>query len=703
MRIDSVRVGSYGAMMDRGFVLGPGLNLFYGPNEAGKSTLRSFVTTTVFPKASLKYPTQKGSDSGSVAVTLLNGDVLVFQKEGRRSSGLGAELCNIDDREYLSVYSLAPEDLRDVKGIEKGEIRNRFLTVPGGADLPHAYETLDEERTKLLPDTKRSAKCEIAMLMRNEHELAMTVKRLQARESGDNHYSELAAKRNALKDELEKTNAKLRVCDENRTAAQRMTGRAEDFANLEKLAAREKELAYAEKTDAFRMRTLDSEIKRYSEELGAAAAELDILKKELNGSDPETFVRNKNRIERLNGMSAEYDFYRKQSEIRKKADKRRPAKHGFPTVPAIGAAVAVAGIIAAVFADAYAGAAAVAAGSAIAVLGSVRKKPASVSRNQYGTEDERIRYIEGFLEDIAKETGIERNGFRADTELLVFLLGKSKEYESADRKYAETEEKLTRAKEAAELYLAGFGGREGYDRAAKDSEELKAVRSKLEILRECTSRIEPGTAPDEETARNEYESVSEEQRRLLGELAGTEQMLKDIGSDVSVEEAITARSDAEDAVYAASYRWARLMLEKLILDEATSDAYGNGRPEVMNRADAYLSAMTDGRYRLNTDPRIAEISIVDNATSETKTAKEWSCGLEDQVKLAIKMSVALNLSREKPPVILDDVLLTSDSGRKANACKALSLLAEEIQVLYFTCDRETRDLIECSGAVIHDL
>ena len=31
-----------------------------------------------------------------------------------------------------------------MKAIEKGGIRNRFLTIPGGTDLPNAYDSLNE-------------------------------------------------------------------------------------------------------------------------------------------------------------------------------------------------------------------------------------------------------------------------------------------------------------------------------------------------------------------------------------------------------------------------------------------------------------------------------------------------------------------------------------------------------------------------------
>ncbi|MBQ2486399.1 MAG: hypothetical protein II518_05005, partial [Candidatus Methanomethylophilus sp.] len=213
----------------------------------------------------------------------------------------------------------------------------------------------------------------------------------------------------------------------------------------------------------------------------------------------------------------------------------------------------------------------------------------------------------------------------------------------------------------------------------------------------------PEAPVDTDTAESAYSTAQSNLSALKEELSSIDQALKDIGGDTSVEDALTASSDASDKVYDACYRWARLMMEKLILDKASEEAYGSHRPEVMERADGFLSLMTDGRYSMSTDPRDTELAIVDRGTGEKKVAKEWSSGLEDQVKLSVKMAVSLSLSKEKPPVILDDILLTSDSGRKKAACKALAQLSEDIQVIYFTCDRETRDFLASEGASVTDL
>ena len=129
MKIRKTRVESYGKMKDRTFELEPGLNVFYGPNEAGKSTLRSFITMTLFPKAGLTYPTQKAGDSGSLEVELEDGSILTFERDGKKSSSTAPQICGIDDKEYVSIYSMQPKELRDVRGIEKGEIRNRFPDI----------------------------------------------------------------------------------------------------------------------------------------------------------------------------------------------------------------------------------------------------------------------------------------------------------------------------------------------------------------------------------------------------------------------------------------------------------------------------------------------------------------------------------------------------------------------------------------------
>ena len=245
MKVIRIRIGSFGKLRGRSMEMFPGLNAVYGPNEAGKSTLRSFITTTIFPKSKVNYPTPKTSDSGSVDVILENGDSITFTKDGKKSNGVGSLLCGIDDKEYVSIYSMQPDELRDVDRLENGGIRNRFLTIPGGGDLPRAYEIINSERTALLPDGRRSPTCGITRLVDAENTAVRRVRELQNRESGDNRYSELVRRKTELTAKLQTAQETFDTADKIRLNSNAFAHRAEDLQKLEELIGKEKSLTYA--------------------------------------------------------------------------------------------------------------------------------------------------------------------------------------------------------------------------------------------------------------------------------------------------------------------------------------------------------------------------------------------------------------------------------------------------------------------------
>ena len=700
MRILRIKIGSFGRLKDRDMEMSPGLNAVYGPNEAGKSTLRSFITTTLFPKSKVGYPTPKTSDSGSVDVLLENGDRVTFTKDGKKSNGVGSVLCGIDDKEYVSIYSMQPEDLRDVDRLENGGIRNRFLTIPGGGDLPGAYEAINSERTARLPDGRRSPTCGITRLVDAENNAARRVRELQNRESGDNRYSELVRRKGELTAQLESAQATFETADKNRLDSNAFAHRAEDLQKLEALVEREKALAYSENTDPSKLEVLDTDIKNRRTVFERASQKEDACRTALEGRDPELYMRYKKKIEQLDRFSADYEFYRSSSVP---AEAAPAGRGGLPMLTIAGAGVAIVGIAVAALVNVIAGGAVAAIGAIIAVVG-LRSRgsapaPAPAPVRQ---DNDTARRMEEALDQVASVFDIPRRGYHADVRTLMDGLRTSESYREAASELKAAEASLKQASDARELFLSGYKGEEGYRRAVADSKELISVRSQIEALRASTSNV-PEAPGDTDTAESAYSTAQSNLSALKEELSSIDQALKDIGGDTSVEDALTASSDASDKVYDACYRWARLMMEKLILDKASEEAYGSHRPEVMERADGFLSLMTDGRYSMSTDPRDTELAIVDRGTGEKKVAKEWSSGLEDQVKLSVKMAVSLSLSKEKPPVILDDILLTSDSGRKKAACKALAQLSEDIQVIYFTCDRETRDFLASEGASVTDL
>ena len=86
-----------------------------------------------------------------------------------------------------------------------------------------------------------------------------------------------------------------------------------------------------------------------------------------------------------------------------------------------------------------------------------------------------------------------------------------------------------------------------------------------------------------------------------------------------------------------------------------------------------------------------------------------SDGTSDQLYLALRLA-ALDLRREshpQMPLVLDDVLITSDDERAANVLRALARFAEDGQVMLFTHHRHlievARAAVDGQAIVIHNL
>lgn len=688
MRIMRVRIGSFGTLKDKDYTLDSGLNVVYGSNEAGKSTLRSFITNTLFSKTDVRYPETKKSDNGRIEAEMSDGSRRTIERDGKKSTGYIDADCGISGKEYTSIYSMQPEDLRDTGNLEKGEIRNRFLTIPGGKDLPKVYRDLLEERTSYVPDGRRSEKAKLSVLTKELEEARRKVLDLQNGKDGDSGYNGLVTRRSELA--AMKAEAEARVRELAKTAQDATLAEAGKSTRdrIEGLRQKESSLKHAER---YSLESKEDKAKlektgeMAAEELEAAERRYRRAETEMGGADADAVFRNRNDIEALNSALAHRgDGVRTPSAT----------KNGNAAVAAVGTVLLIAGIAMFIM-DITAGAAVAVAGAAAMVF-SLLRKGSSAATERPGT-DEWGADMARLLDRIAAETHIARSGTEADARTLYGLIGKATEFRNSRDVLDEAVRKKGDADKKLQYFYSGFGGEEGFKTAMKEREELNMIRLQLSALDDGTPIPAEQDGPSPEKAAADQSEAVNNLSALSRELGEVEQAIRNIEKGRSVEDAITERSETENRAYAEAMKWASLMMQQIILDEASKEMYSENRSDVLLNADRYLSLMTDGRYGMDSDPSSDDLAVRDLETGEVKNSKQWSTGLEDQVKLALKMGVSLSLCEEKPPMILDDVLLTSDSVRKEGACRAIADLSRDIQVIYFTCDRETRDLLEDVG------
>lgn len=861
MKVRRARVGSFGTMKDRDFEFDDGLNVVYGPNEAGKTTLKTFITTSFFAMKHKRnlYPSKSGTDKGEVDVVMSDGSERTLKRSGRTGEDLQKEL-HITDDEYTSIYSLEPEDLREVGLVESGNVRDRLLTIPGAADVPKISKEVQKERKSYLGDRKSSK----AILTQKEAELEQARERvdaLRAREDGDDNYDALVKTKTELREELGRTGEEMRKLRKANEDAKVEQSRRETRDKISALTARKDALAPSERFDMKAvddLKALEDESRSRNAELEQALSALSVSEKGLDGIDPSLFLERTESIRTLNGSVSDYraesatverlhlsDIAGEESQeeyerIRKKSEEsskkvmdlsaRKDAlyegigtdpvdvlalgddirsimaeapEHGqtkpptssgtgkktsaFPGSVFLAVAVIAVGCVALFLEQYTAGAVIMATGAGIFLFGRLTKRgktPEPIPNTtgdaemekrlasamsalgiQYTTYDAGVERLSGILERAENWNTVKIDLERAEsecseskTDLRRFLqpyggsasifesaVRNRPEYERSKRKIRSLDQRLAvlcesldfdagpfpetvdrmntllvrsekwrdagakvdsaktsrdESVERVELFLRGFGGREAFDKGVSDRKELESVSQQLNTLKDSIPEKSEEVADPEETSAK-LKEVTERYDGINNRLGKVDQAILDIEGNQKVEDAISACNEAESDVYKAVGKWAELALEERILDEASAIASSKHRPAVLKNADMFLSDMTGGLYRMSAGLEDERISV-EAEDGSRKNLDECSSGLRDQILLSLKMAVSLSLSGERPPVILDDVLLTSDSERKAGACEAIKDLSRDIQVIYFTCDRETRDLMEEKGANMVD-
>jgi hypothetical protein len=247
----------------------------------------------------------------------------------------------------------------------------------------------------------------------------------------------------------------------------------------------------------------------------------------------------------------------------------------------------------------------------------------------------------------------------------------------------------------------------------------RQVQRNLSLLREQLTRASSGSeddlrkslsgrdayAIDSERDRCRAEIESREQEQASARQA-EEQARRALEAIDASDRAAIAREAMESA--AARYRsairpWARLRLAHALLQEALNRFRERAQAPMVAAASSYFALITGGAYeRLVTDETEEKPVLCAQRTGGPRIGiEEMSDGTADQLYLALRLA-ALELRRSshpQMPLVLDDVLITSDDERAANILRALARFAESGQVMIFT---HHRHLIEVTRAALGD-
>ena len=223
--------------------------------------------------------------------------------------------------------------------------------------------------------------------------------------------------------------------------------------------------------------------------------------------------------------------------------------------------------------------------------------------------------------------------------------------------------------------------------------ETMRTESHYETLRSMVRVVEKPAMPDHLT-QSEAETA-----RLMTECTVEQQNLQNrLGQFQGRMETLGNRDDAQKQLNQVSTRIARLeetygalVIAQETLAAARAELQRRFAPRITKRAQKLLSQMTDGRYH--------SITMRDDFSLQAGAGQEetlhdalWrSDGTMDQLYLSLRLAVAEELT-PKAPLILDDALVRFDDTRMRSAVDILRKLAENRQVILFTCQGRENEI-----------
>lgn len=719
MRIRSVNIRSFGALRDRRMEFSPGMTVMHGPNESGKTTLMEFIRSVMVPSNKRnQYPERNKTDSGD----------LVYEQDGEVRTaklvqkGVEGDLPRLptgtdDPALFRSVFAMTPDDLDDAKVVTEGGIRSRFLTVPGGESMPVAMKASEDMWNRSL-GKRSNSDSRVLNIQREVDELEGRI--ATAKASADS-YGELDGRRKALQaelTELEEESAEAVKAKREADVYESNRPNYERLADLRRQRAELGEFVPVTREDVSKHDELVSSVKQKQSVLDSLTARRESEDADLMGADRRKILSYAKTIESLPGRLVSYredarslrDIPERVEPVPDPRPEPRPGQTRSSASPLfyLGIVLLVVGVLAALAVNTYAIALSV-VGVVIAALG-FRKRTASAEPAPAPVEPEhgqspdadlirrRMSMFEEEVSRIMADVGLPSHGIEDD----VGTLSRAKEAASAatrsDTDVMRARMDLGEAKNRLMAFTQRFSGEDGFARSAELTTRSEQIDRGIRMLSEAIRSA--GLDPDKPECPVVYEDGGVQDRigAVRQEMGGIEANMKAILDTDELERMMDRRAELTAEMEDALLDGAVGLLASYIADRACDEIYSQVQPGVIQWADRYLSMMTDGRYRIDTDPRTRDLSV--RSGDEVKGIGEWSSGLRAQVLLSLKLAVAREMGGGDVPVILDDVLLPFDSERKAGACRALRELSDEMQVLLFTCDRETRDICESMGVSV---
>ena len=687
---------------------GPGMNVVYGPNEAGKTTINELVKGVLFGWPAARgevnpYRPENADRSGSLFFKNASSGDVAELKRVKNSDELQPPsplLTNIDRETYETMFSLTSDELLRLD--RHSDITARLLTAGSGTSSSpaHALETISA-RIKALTSRSAQNPDAIGNLKTEQSRLKALVQTKREEEDNLREQEHVLASLRPRREVMLKTQERLNSEIENlsQTAVQvsaldkRITSLQQDLEQSRN--SDDSSLSVEPIPDKDIIELIDlTQAQEYR--LRDSLDEFDVRKAKLEHSVDKA-------REAANVSRAEYEFHMEDEHIQQQYDrarKQRWVQLAFAIV--IPFIMALIGVYIIELARRMVGASYFVVGAALILVAFVLAIVGIVisirpTRAEEEWEDERAKKEWVMQQDqkTLEICEIQAREYAAEIEeaLLQSGLGAAQGSTRRARRLLDRLREYRSARDLADQTKQAQALR----RSTLKNDVEQALRERKDL---CVAAgfDEAATVDD---INQLIERKADERTKTAQTIGETERQIGEISERLTAARRTTSfdelkfQSETIETRLRDDYRQlATLLIAQRSLEEAIAQWERKSQPEVYRCASRLLSQMTDGAWctvRMNAQ---GDIEVVD-AIKTTRAPHLLSLGTRQQLYLSLRIALLMTAENvgKGLPIMCDDILVNFDDARRKQAVRALLELAKRRQVILFTCHPDIAALV----------
>lgn len=705
--LERIKIVSFGAFS--GKVVGPfspHLNVVFGRNEAGKTTLASFVGGVLFGWEDARgvrntYKPANAERSGSLFFAAPRADAVeeVELSRVRNADGLQGDASlvgDIDKETFQTMFALTSDELRSLRNTT--DVTAKLLTAGSGtgASPAHALAEVDEQ---LAAYTSRAAGAEHSLVRLSAEQDELRAQIAEASEEAerfkreDKEFRDLEPQRDGMMARVGALNADIEELTARRTRLEKLDHECSDLG--ERIASlREEEsalaLGHAAQPDgdlAPLMRLSASDERALRDRIDGLASEEAKLEHAVDLAQ-DNYATSKAAFEAL--LESE-DARTAEARSRRQRSVQVALSILLPLV-FVGAGVPVLmhgrEIASLSFTALGAGLVVFAVVVALAALVMLFRPDKAADAKEAREQDSRWIMLQDKkkLEACQQSRAAFKDRARAQLDAVGLaaaqgslrrsraLLDEAREARAEESLFQQRRQALVSRRTSLEESLAEAERQRAELFARDDARGARSVET-VDALIAQKSQQRTGLMEASEGLNRRYGELKQELSQAVRMRDFDELKLRN--EQLRTREEESARS------------YARLLLAKRMLESAIAAWESKSQPEVYRQASRLLSLMTDGRWVKVTMTPEGHLQVVDSVKT-TQDPLRLSLGTCQQLYLALRIALLMeaeNVGRAVP-ILADDILVNFDSTRRAGAARALAELARVRQVVLLTCHEE---------------